>query len=340
MNARCILLAWASVTLSMLISPRSEGVEPTKDLETEASKPLADRLAALNPGDPEEYFKLAEEVSDKADDTGARRLATRLYVLAYELDRQRGGTPSLAASSCLGLIPVASAERDRQWLSSIARLLDARHASLRWIDQELPAEPESAFYKAATVLGSIRAGRGDSARQLMQDSQVTSVLERFDRTMVRLGVQGGAKGLEREAKEWPCKECGNERIVKRGNRGQDIRLCSNCKGSPGPDLKPGEFLSHLRMESLLLQGTQRSWAAQLSVDNGSPLIDPDPDAVAETFNVDATLVLYRDGHWVADPNAPTKPKKQTKPSTDGSDKHPKAATPRGTGNDPQSTAGN
>lgn len=302
------VLLWSIWWVGVVLLPYPAAGDPPKD-EDVASRPYADRLLALKPSEPEAYFKLAEEVADKAEDSGTRRLAIRLYVLAYELDRQRGGVPALAASSCLGLIPVASGERDRRWLSAVARLLDARHASLQWIDLDRPAEPESAYYRAATLLGQIRAGQGMAARQLMQDPQVSAVLERFDRTMVRLGVQGGVRGLEREAEQWPCKECNNERVVRKGNRGQEARLCSNCKGTPGPALDANGFLSHLRMESLLLQGSQRSWAAQMSVDDGAPLIDPDPDAVADVFNVDTTRTLYRDGAWVIDPNAPAKTKK-------------------------------
>lgn len=329
-----LLLAACLTFVATLASPAADPPDP----ESAASQPFADRLLALKPSEPQAYFKLAEDVADKADDAGARRLATRLYVLAYELDRQRGGVPSLAASSCLGLIPVTSAQRDRRWLSAVARLLDPRHASLRWLDQERPSEPESAFYKAATLLGHVRAGQGLAARQLLQDPQVTAVLERFDRTMVRLGVQGGLRGLEREASLWPCTECNNERLVRRGNRGQDSRLCSNCKGAPGPALSADAFTCHLRMESLLLQGSQRSWAAQLSVDAGAPLLDPDPDAVADTFNIDPTLVLYRDGHWTADPSAPPKPKKPTAPDADPKNKKP---APSGeAGKDSKSSAGN
>lgn len=328
------LLAACLIFVAAIVSPAAGPPDP----EVVASQPLADRLLALNAGEPEAYYKLAEEVADKADDPGTRRLATRLYVLAYELDRQRGGVPTLAASSCLGLIPVASAQRDRRWLSAVARLLDPRHASLRWLDQERPSEPESAFYKAATLLGHIRAGQGLAARQLLQDPQVAAVLERFDRTMVRLGVQGGVRGLEREASLWPCPECNNERVVRRGNRGQESRLCSNCKGAPGPALDADAFTSHLRMESLLLQGSQRSWAAQLSVDGGAPLLDPDPDAVADTFNIDPTLVLYRDGRWIADPNVTAKPKKAAIPDADSKNNKPMPL--RDAGKDGKSSAGN
>jgi hypothetical protein len=91
------------------------------------------------------------------------------------------------------------------------------------------------------------------------------------------------------------------------------------------------------MESLLLQGSQRSWAAQLSVDHGAPLLDPDPDAVADTFNIDPTLVLYRDGQWTIDPNAPAKPPKTT-PKSDPKNKPP--APSNEAGKDSSSTAGN
>jgi len=332
------LVARLAASCLIFVVPCSARAADPPDQESVASRPLADRLLALKPSEPEAYFTLAEEVADKADDPGSRRLATRLYVLAYELDRARGGIPALAASSCLGLIPVTSAQRDRLWLSAVARLLDPRHASLRWIEHDRPTEPESAFYKAATLLGHVRAGQGLAARQLLQDPQVAAVLDRFDRTMVRLGVQGGARGLEREASLWPCPECSNERILRRGNRGQAPRLCSNCKGTPGPALDQSAFANHLRMESLLLQGSQRSWAAQLSVDHGAPLLDPDPDAVAETFNIDPTLVVYRDGQWTTDPNAPAQSPKNPTPKSDPTNKPPAPSTEAG--KDTSSTTGN
>src|SRR5205823_11779571 len=108
-------------------------------------------------------------------------------------------------------------------------------------------------------------------------------------------------------------ECQNERVVKRGNP-PEYKLCPNCNGEPGPELSAREYLAQLRFESLILQGAQRSWAAQVTADGGAPLIDPEAGGLAAAFDVDPSLVLWRDGRWTADPNTPPRPKPTPPPA--------------------------
>ena len=58
-----------------------------------------------------------------------------------------------------------------------------------------------------------------------------------------------------------------------------------------------ELANQLRIEAVLLQGTQRSWAAQVLSDAGAPLRDLDPAELPGTYAVDPKKVLGRDGQW-------------------------------------------
>jgi hypothetical protein len=263
------------------------------------------RLEALQPNNPESYYLLGEEVADQSTDPGARRLAEELYVLAYDLAAahpDRPGRAALQAGACVALADHVRIDRDRRWLIALARTLDPRRVPPEWLARQAPATTDSAAYQVATVLGLVRSGDGGQARQLLQHPEVKAAFDAYDRLMVNIGIQGGASRIMREAERWPCRECQNERIVMKGNP-PVARLCSNCEGDPGSALTGAEFIAQLRFESLILQGAQRSWAAQVAADSGAPLTDPDAGGLAAAFDVDSTLVLWRNGHWVADPNA-------------------------------------
>ena len=50
---------------------------------------------------------------------------------------------------------------------------------------------------------------------------------------------------------------------------------------PGPQLSEEELIAQLRFEAVLLNGIQRSWSAQMVVDLGATLRDPDPEDLGE-----------------------------------------------------------
>jgi hypothetical protein len=274
------------------------------------------RLEALQPSNPEAYYLLGEEVADQAADPGARRLAEELYVLSYDLAAthpERPGRASLQAGACVALADHVRIDRDRRWLIALARTLDPRRIPPEWLARQAPATTDSAAYQVATVMGLVRSGDGGQARQLLQRPEVKAAFDAYDRLMVNIGIRGGASGIIREAERWPCRECQNERVIKKGSP-PEYRICPTCQGDPGPELSGADFIAQLRFESLILQGAQRSWAAQVAADSGAPLTDPDAGGLAAAFDVDPTLVLWRDGHWVADPNAAPRPKPAPPPA--------------------------
>ena len=283
---------------------------PDAEQESRADESIAKydaRLQALSPANPEAYFLLGEEVADQANDSRAHQLAKELFVLAFDLSRDRAGRASLQAGCCLALAELVKAEHDRRWLVALARTLDPRRVPPEWLSRQTATTTDSAAYQVATVMGLVRSGDGGPARQLLERPEVKAAFDGYDRMMTNMGITGGAVSIIHEASRWPCPECQNERVIKRGSP-PEYKVCPNCGGSPGPELSAHEFVAQLRFESLILQGTQRSWAAQVASDGGAPLMDPDAAGLAAAFDVDPALVLWRNGQWVADPNAPPRPK--------------------------------
>jgi hypothetical protein len=266
------------------------------------SAAIQERLAALKPDKPQDYFDLAEEVADGADDEARLTLARTLYVLAFELDRKHGGGSALAAGSALGIAKIERLERDKRWLVAIAGAVDRRYALPDWNVGAAASISDETAYKAATVLGLARAGEGRDAKRLYDQPGVADVLVRYERAIGTTGQTGALSRLQKYMQQWPCPECNNQRVIARpGEKGPEYRLCPTCRGNPGPKLDEEEYIGQLRFEAALLNGIQRSWAAQLIVDQGAPLRDPDLEELAPTYNVDPAKPYWRDGKWVGKP---------------------------------------
>lgn len=276
--------------------------EPQVDSQPSLAPDIRSRLEALVPSRPDLYYELGEEISDLASDPRAVELARHLYVLAFHLDRARGGQ-QLAAQACLALAGQTGNERDRRWLLALADVLDRRYARPEWIRRADDAVSSQEGYNAAVVLGLLRSGEGHIARKRLAEPGVSPTLAAFERLLSPTGDTGAMRWIEREVGRWPCPECHNQRIVKKGG-GKDtiVKLCITCGGNPGPKLDNTALVTHLRFESQLLHGIQRSWSAQGWSDRGAPLRDPDPENLAKQFDVDPERTLWRNGRWVAPPS--------------------------------------
>ncbi len=275
-----------------------------------AALPIPDlnaRLAALKPTNPVDYFRLAEEVAEEREADGARGLARRLYILAFELDRQSEPPTGLAASACLGLAALTTIQSEKRWLRALASQYepprpseDHPGAALR-IDP--PAVPERAALQVASALGAVRGGEGARANAMLRRPGLWPVIE-ANETM----LPGGISRLRELISTWPsCPECHNRRLIIKPlapGGPPSPRLCPTCGGMPGPVLPPAELLGQLRLEAALLRGIHRLWSAQIQADGGEPLRDPRAEDVALIFRVDANAVLYRNGKWVPEPKKP------------------------------------
>lgn len=292
---RCVsiaMLACSVMGLGLVRQPPTPTPKVAIDAATSA------KLAALRPENPQAYFDLAEEIADTADEEPQAVLARTLYVLAFELDRQKGAATQLAAASALGIARVERLERDKRWLIAIAGAVDRRYALPDWNVGASPSISDEAAYKAATVLGLARAGEGREARRVFDQPGVADVLKRYERAIGTTGQTGALSRLTKYMQQWPCGECSNQRVVsKPGEKGPELRLCPLCRGNPGPRLDEEEYIGQLRFEAALLNGIQRSWAAQVIVDQGAPLRDPDLSEVAPTYGVDPAKPYWQAGQW-------------------------------------------
>lgn len=270
---------------------------------------LTRRLEALSPADPGAYFALGEEVAQEASELIGKRLATELFVLTLALDR-RGSVappsafladkPSLGSSACLALAGLADNEQQRRWLTAMAATLGGDAAVDPAPSQSTQASRDPAALELATVLGWVRAGEGRRAAKLLEKPGVNALLDKCDK-LLNPGIGGGAERVRRQVDQYAlCSQCRNRRYVK-GPEG--VTLCPSCRGTPGIKLSAREVVDQLRVESALLSGVQRSWAAQSVADAGEPLRDLDPAEIASIFHVDPAKTLWRDGRWVVDPNA-------------------------------------
>lgn len=280
---------------------------------------LEGRLAALSPDKPADYLELGELVMQEAATPDDRRLARELLVLALTTATRPGpanpqrpsdvaaGTDAprsgIASSACLALATLADDAPTARWLAAVGASLAP--------DTGLDASPQDAASAAArdpaaldlaTLLGLVRTGDGRRAERLLARPGVSDLLERFDKVLVP-GIGGGAQRVRRMIELYPaCPQCRNRRSIKDAG---GVQVCPTCKGLPGPNLPGDELVNHLRAESVLLSGVQRSWAAQILADEGAPLRDLDPAEVAATLRVDPAKTIWRNNAWT-DPT-PAKP---------------------------------
>lgn len=286
------------------VQPGTSGPSPAAAAESRAD-PLARwarELEGLDPSRPGAYFELGEMMADRATHPLEVETARTLFVLAFELDRRARQRQGWAVSACLALADLESLSRDRDWLLALARAVGPSGGAAVGATEARPAT-QTAFL-AATALGLARSGDGDAARRLLSREDVRGLLRAYERLLSPLGYAGGLGVLEAQLRHWPCRECGNQRIVRRVVGGQaSSRLCGTCGGNPGPTLTPEQRAAHLRFESMLLRGIHRSWSAQVVADTGVPLRDPDPEELAPTYRVDPGRPYWRDGSWTDRPAA-------------------------------------
>lgn len=315
-------------------------VGQTETREPAVSPQLAARLTALKPENPEDYFLLGEEVADAAASSEQHRLAIELNCLAFELGRVRAGETATSAAAAIALAELDRTERTRRWLFAMAAVIDPSRSEPGWMRKPAPTSVESAPYTVAQLMGFVRSGDGGRARLLLSKPEVRSSLASLDRLLANGGVPGGASGLEREALKWPCPTCANKRVTRKTNTAPpEYRACSNCGGNPGAELTAEQLIGQLRIESWLLQGLQRSWAAQVATDRGEPLIDPDPSSLCALFQVDPSRPYWRDGHWCANPDCTEPPKPVPQPPAKPAPE-PEPKTPKPTVAPASSAAGN
>lgn len=262
---------------------------------------LADRLAALEPSEPLAYLRLGEEVAYEVPGERGRRLAQRLYVLSFELDRRAGGRYGLGRSACLALADLAKDERERRWLLALAGVAGMlEREGLVEESREVPAYDEEAAHRFCEMLELFRAGSYRQAREQFGREDVQRVAEAHEDALERTGFP---RMIERLGSA--CPECRGRRVIESGT--DDALLpCHTCRGNPGPELSAVEFVRQIALEAEALGIEQERWSAQLQIDYGEPLRDLDPQGLAAWFGIELEKSVWRaeaggpwpGGRWV------------------------------------------
>lgn len=220
------------------------------------------RLLALDPATPMDYFELAEEIADVADDQTQHDLARRLFGLAGVLDRHR-----LGRSACLALADLETEPTAKRRLLALASLLGERDAaSLREWGGGVEPTSEAAL-AIATSFARYRTGDGAKALEALEGPGVMSLLESHQDAL--LG------GLRRYRED-----------------------CKLYRGRLRPSLSDADIDRMLQLELLLIAGMSRPWSSELLLGYAHPLIEVDPDQLEESLGIDASRSIYRDGRWI------------------------------------------
>jgi len=226
-----------------------------------------DRLEALRRQNPLEYFELAEEVADDVDDPSNRVLARHLYSLAAALD-----PVSLGRSSCLALADLAEDENSKRRLRALASLLgdDGEFAPAL---SDSAASNALARFDQATIMAfteaisRYRKGQGALAATSLDKPGVKELLQVCDRLL-----PGGQSRFLEDIKRY--------------------------RGQARPTLSASDQLRLLQLEAALLAGTDRSWSGELLINQGTPLIEIDPNRLADSLEIDVSRPHYRQGSWI------------------------------------------
>ena len=285
---------------------------------------VAAKLAALKAENPQGYLLLAEEIADSAATEADLRLARQLYTLALVLDGgengakataaggagetdnagkgQRQTASSVAASACYGLAELTRSPTERRWLMATAsaarpQAIKDRIQPVRLVETTINLTPAVHLFDAISMA---RGGEGRRADAMLKRPGAGELLAKFERALDDRGYFNSASRIKRWITEWPtCTECANKRVVSRTEGGKTItRVCSTCRGNPGPPLGLDDLVNQVRFQSALLSGIQNSWSAALLVDGGEPAREPEPAAVARVYGVDVAATQWRDGQWV------------------------------------------
>lgn len=235
---------------------------------------LEERLAALDPVRPSDYFELAEEIADAPRDPNDRELARVLYGLAGTLD-----PPRYARSAALGIADLAidrvtgqaTDDRLRRRLLGVAILLEREGGDADLSTALRPTRPSP---QAALLLSEsfshVRRGQGPRALSAIRSPEVDALLESYGRALT-----GGASRFR-----------------------EDVRT---FRGGLRPAFAPAQRLAMLAIEEAALASSfpakPRSWSSVLVERNGRPLLEVDAARLDEAFGVDPSRPWWRDGRW-------------------------------------------
>jgi hypothetical protein len=243
---------------------------PKADIDELIVTVSPERLAELDPAQPQLYREYAEELAEKHRDPEARDMALRLYHIAAVL-----GDGQLRRGSLLGLAALARSPAEERRFRAAAYLYDPEHNASLMIgegDAKLGGSPAIAE-PLKELLTAVRMARQD------RGSQARAIIERPPN---RAALAGLAKIITYDELLAAC----TARLQS------DEQLYKLLQAEAALEQSLGERGSSATGSELVPQPT--SWTAAVKSNGLAPLLSLELDTLTE---FDPRACLYRDGKW-------------------------------------------
>ena len=233
-----------AVTLQQLKND-GETVErtvPRTEIDQLIKSVSSERLAALDPSEPDRYREYAEELAEKRKDPDAQLAGIRLFLIAAYLEPER-----LGRSCLLGMAPLARDEAEQRRFRAMSYLLDPAHdlSQLKTTTVKKPTEVKLEPRYARFVIRALRLLRQNKKRDARLQARRINMKERlplltdlityeeFDEACelvcsCRRGriecpdCRGKGFTLDADSNRVTCRTC--------GTRGEIV--CPRCNGDP------------------------------------------------------------------------------------------------------------
>jgi hypothetical protein len=273
-----------------------------------------ERLAELDPEEPDRYREYAEELAEKWKDPEARATAIRLFLIAADLEPQR-----LGRSCLLGMVPLASSEAQRRRFQAMAYLLDGSHNPRLLSMPVTPrARPKQLDPKQAKfVLRALRLLRQGKRREARTQARRSKMEQRLGKLTATITYEEFEQACEPicphcERGRQTCPECQGRKFVDGRScgvcRARGTLDCSHCGGDYRANPLPPSLLKRivqLELDLLAAEGPEdappsqpqrSSWSQSVRRGRLAPL----PPLQLETLTeFDPDKNLFRDGQWTS-----------------------------------------
>jgi hypothetical protein len=273
-----------------------------------------ERLAALDPAQPQLYRNYAEELVEKRIDPEALDASLRLFLIAAHLDPEHHGRGSL-----LGMIGLARSETERRRFRAMLFLLDNDRNALVSTDAVAGAGrvTPQAREQLLQAIRLLRQNKKREALELAEKSNLRASLRQLTELISYEEFTEACASLcpDCQRGKQPCPRCGGSGQMEIGGRrirctvcrGRRTVTCEVCKG----EFKTAEIDNRilqklLRIELVLLRSGVETpveasdkpvseWSQALAASVPPPVRPLSLETITE---FDPRQCVYLDGLWV------------------------------------------
>lgn len=276
------------------------------------------RLASLDPTNPDGYREYAEELAEKRKDPDAQLTAIRLFVIAAYL-----APAKLGHSAMLGLIPLARDAQELRRFRAMAYLLDPAHDTAVFSSPALRNRTGSELDegRSKTLLGALRLLRQGRRRDALAQAKRTHLESTLATLTLSISYQEFVQACANvcphcERGYQVCPECSGKKTVTDDDgqartcpvcRGTGRVVCAHCRGNYRDNpIDPSLLRRILQLELAWSSGPDGAkpatldtpphagWGLAVARGQTKPIM---PLSVATLTEFDPTANRYRNGRW-------------------------------------------